>query len=404
MEALQQMISNYQVILLLIAVVFVLYLIYRIVRAAGRNEVKSQPVPMRNHYSEQTRIHSLQSEVRNLHELNTRYLTFMINVSEMVKTLHTTSSFEEIKSTIIRMVNDLIATELVELYVFDEYENRLMRVVPLNKDTEETISYVLGEGLVGNVGKYGIVKSIEDYHAHEGITGSPESPLSMAAPIHFRNILLGVLGIGQVKNPAGNERTLLRMIADIGSVALFNQSQMKEWKNEANTDPLTQLYNRRYFLHVSIIHKERSMLENQPLSFFLFDLDNFKNYNDTNGHQEGDRLLKELARLLQGISRKNSVIARYGGEEFIVMLPGISKADSYTYADRVREQIASHSFAHGEKQPLGFVSISGGVACFPDDGDTVEKVIKMADKALYEAKREGKNRVKMFQPFTFSDM
>jgi diguanylate cyclase (GGDEF)-like protein len=101
-------------------------------------------------------------------------------------------------------------------------------------------------------------------------------------------------------------------------------------------------------------------------------------------------------------TRKESTIARYGGEEFIVILPGIKKDDAFVYAERLRENIASHHFQHREKQPLGCVSISGGVATFPDDGDSIYQVIQLADKSLYQAKSEGKNRVFLHQSRSFS--
>ena len=110
-----------------------------------------------------------------------------------------------------------------------------------------------------------------------------------------------------------------------------------------------------------------------------------------NGHQEGDCLLKEISTLLNNLSRKKTVIARYGGEEFIAMLPDISKEGALAYAERVKEEVAGYPFAHKEKQPLGIVSVSGGVASFPEDADTIDKVIELADKALYKAKEEGRN-------------
>jgi diguanylate cyclase (GGDEF)-like protein len=147
---------------------------------------------------------------------------------------------------------------------------------------------------------------------------------------------------------------------------------------------------------------EKALRENTPISIFLFDIDNFKHYNDTNGHDEGDKLLKELSDLVRSVTRKNSVIVRYGGEEFLVMLPAISGEDAAVYAERFREQVSSHPFPHREKQPLGCLSISGGIASFPVDGDTIFKVIQHADKALYQAKSEGKNRDIKYAPVYFS--
>jgi diguanylate cyclase (GGDEF)-like protein len=215
----------------------------------------------------------------------------------------------------------------------------------------------------------------------------------MAVPIIFKDRLLGVIGIGEIENPIGNEGDLLKMIADIAGVALFNQIIFNDAQHKANTDSLTGLNNRNYFSQMSQHYVEKSLREGTVISFFLFDIDNFKHYNDTNGHNAGDKLLIELGRLLRSASRKSSIVARYGGEEFIVMLPGISKEDAFIYAERLREQISQYPFQYKEKQSLGFVSISGGIAAFPEDGDSVNKVIQNADISLYQAKSEGKNRV-----------
>ena len=144
-------------------------------------------------------------------------------------------------------------------------------------------------------------------------------------------------------------------------------------------------------------HIEKSAQEGTVISVFLFDIDNFKHYNDTNGHDAGDKLLIELSHLISGAREKESIVARYGGEEFIIMFPGTSKRDAFLYAERLREKIAQHPFRHREKQPLGFVSISGGVATFPEDGDSMSKVIQHADMSLYRAKSEGRNRVSVHE-------
>jgi diguanylate cyclase (GGDEF)-like protein len=147
---------------------------------------------------------------------------------------------------------------------------------------------------------------------------------------------------------------------------------------------------------------EKAIRDSSQISIFLFDIDNFKHYNDTNGHDAGDRLLIELTALVNSITRKNAVFSRYGGEEFIVMLPGISKEDTFIYAERVREKISQHPFFNRESQPLGCVSVSGGVTTFPDDANTLAKTIQLADESLYQAKEEGRNRVMVYKPQHFS--
>lgn len=183
----------------------------------------------------------------------------------------------------------------------------------------------------------------------------------------------------------------------------------KEIEGLANRDGLTKLFNHRYFQErleqeVSIARRQHSMV-----SVLLMDVDNFKNFNDTNGHPAGDKLLRELSQLLsyhgklsqkeadaegsEPAKRISDVVARYGGEEFVMILPFTPYEGAMIKANRLVESIRSKVFEHGEKQPLGHVSVSMGVASFPDDGDSPAKLIEVADRALYKAKHDGRDRV-----------
>lgn len=163
----------------------------------------------------------------------------------------------------------------------------------------------------------------------------------------------------------------------------------------ANRDGLTRLYNHRYFQ--DRLKQELSQVKRQSgqLSLILMDVDHFKNYNDSHGHPAGDKLLKQLAVLLDGENgkRDSDIIARYGGEEFVMMLPFTPYEGAKIKAERVRELVEKFAFDHAQEQPLGCVSMSIGVATVPDCGDTAAALIECADKALYAAKKQGRNRV-----------
>lgn len=343
--------------------------------------------------SRDQQIKTLQARVDNLNKLNENYLNFMLKVPLVVQRMNATLKFDEMFSSLIHLISEIIPTDKVDLYIFDMSHNLLKQVLhPGQQTPEKQVSYALGEGLIGMAAQDRMVRvrnHVGNVTPAKKDTQQADIQLWIAAPIIFRGSLLGVIGIGQVKKPLGNELSLIKMIADIAAVALINQSVIEEATEKANTDSLTGLNNRHYFFLVAQKFVEKSLRENIPISIFIFDIDNFKHYNDMNGHNEGDRLLKELSRLLRKSSRKSSVIARYGGEEFIVMLPGISKEDASVYAERLREKISVHPFPHRGKQPLGCVSISGGIASFPVDGDSIQKVLQFADVALYKAKAGG---------------
>jgi len=316
--------------------------------------------------------------------------------------LNATLKVEEIILSVIDLVTDILPTKIVECYLLDSADNLLKKA----SSTEEEEKRAIGEGMVGITAQQRMIQMREHFnkmHGSKGTVQDLDSHLWMAVPIQYKDRLLGVIGIGAISHPVGNEIDLMKMIADIAGVALLNQTMLGEAKHKANTDSLTGLNNRNYLFHMAQNFVEKAIREGTPISLFLFDIDNFKHYNDTNGHDDGDRLLQELSEIVRTVTRKNSVIVRYGGEEFIIMLPGITKEDAFIYAERLREKIALYPFAHRETQPLGYVSISGGVASFPFDGESIYKIIQLADMALYKAKAAGRNRVIMHQPYLFSE-
>ena len=130
----------------------------------------------------------------------------------------------------------------------------------------------------------------------------------------------------------------------------------------------------------------------------LLDIDHFKNYNDRNGHPAGDRVLQDLSALVSRSIRTEDVFGRFGGEEFVVVSPNQSLASTYGLAEKLRRTIAEHDFEHGEGQPLGRVSVSGGVASFPGHARDSVDLLRLADEALYRAKHAGRNRIEVSDP------
>lgn len=161
----------------------------------------------------------------------------------------------------------------------------------------------------------------------------------------------------------------------------------------AITDELTSLYNRHFFMNRLDHEMERGRRYQRSLSLMMIDLDDFKNYNDTHGHQLGDRLLQDLTRCFRKLIRKTDVAARYGGEEFVILMPETVQEMAVSLAKRICVAVADYPFIHGETQPLGRVTISVGVAEFPSEADSTDSLIRKADQALYRAKEKGKNRV-----------
>jgi diguanylate cyclase (GGDEF)-like protein len=159
------------------------------------------------------------------------------------------------------------------------------------------------------------------------------------------------------------------------------------------TDGLTGAYNHRHFYQRLDSEIKRAERYGLPLSLIMADIDYFKAYNDANGHLEGDRVLKGVASCITENVRGQDIVARYGGEEFSVILPETGKAEAAMLAERLRRSVSEKPFPREETQPDGDLTISSGVACFPDDATDPKGLIKKADQALYRAKDRGRNRV-----------
>ena len=161
----------------------------------------------------------------------------------------------------------------------------------------------------------------------------------------------------------------------------------------AITDGLTELYNYRYFKEQLTQEIIRAKRHNNNLSIAMIDIDYFKNYNDTHGHPAGDLVLKTIAELLRNNIRKIDIAARYGGEEFALILAETDKQAASFVANKIKNLIEKQKFAYEETQPNGKLTISMGIATFPDDAISLDALVKMADQRLYRAKKAGRNRV-----------
>jgi predicted signal transduction protein with EAL and GGDEF domain len=314
METSQNISQTVTILAVLITAVMIMIVCYELGRfLAGRgnqerrSSLKRRRIDIKDVAYYEDKICTLNSQVERLNEFNERYLSFTEHLSDVVKQLYSSLSAKEISSTVVRLARDIFNTEIIEMYIYDHQERILSKVNQLIKTADEQTSYTLGEGLIGSAAQDGIMKIKGVTYTETNLKnyGQDTSKFWMVAPIHFHNRLIGVLGIGKVKNPTGNERNLMKIICDIAGVTLANQSYLKEWKHGSMKDSLTGLYNRRYMKHV-----EKSVVRGFPISICMFDIDHFKNYNDTNGHQKGDILLRELSDLISRLSRRDSVLAR----------------------------------------------------------------------------------------------
>ena len=178
----------------------------------------------------------------------------------------------------------------------------------------------------------------------------------------------------------------------------YRQQELEQVEIAADTDRLTGLANRRRmdeFLEAMLtLYPE----EKQPFSFIIADVDHFKHYNDSHGHQLGDVVLASVAAIFKNNIRRGDLAARYGGEEFVVILPNCEKDSAMLIANKMRQSIEVEKFPYQQQQPLGNLTCTFGVATFPEDADSKDLLLKKADDSLYKGKASGRNKVLAAEP------
>jgi diguanylate cyclase (GGDEF)-like protein len=313
----------------------------------------------------------------------------------------------QIYESILAYSADLLNAERGSLWLFDETAKELTikaaRGLPVGREEIESIR--LGEGIAGSVMNAGepLATTIDTL----GKATLPEREYKtksfISYPITIGPRKIGVLNVADKRGGTSYDMDDLAMI-DLVAPQIALALERAAWQHRANqfqlmsiTDPLTGLHNRRYMEARLSEELNRSKRYEFPMSFMMIDIDDFKYYNDRNGHQAGDRALEITAQCLRSTLRKADVASRYGGEEFTILLPQTNAAEAGAIADRLRRTIMATRFPNAEAQPLGAVTISIGLSTVSPTIDSVEAVIRAADRALYHAKSHGKNRAYAYQ-------
>ena len=219
----------------------------------------------------------------------------------------------------------------------------------------------------------------------------------LTLPLVIEGEILGCIALNSDQSNAFDAQDL-QFFSVIGyqiAATLKHFQRLSSIKNIAIYDTLTGLYNRRYFEERLGLDAQKSFYGGTPLSLVMADIDHFKKVNDTFGHTEGDRVLFEIANLLKASVRKKDTVARYGGEEFILILPETGLGEASMIAERIRKLVESTLFEIANARIN--LTVSMGISNFPSNrAKSKEELVKMADEALYDAKRGGRNKVCIF--------
>ena len=217
----------------------------------------------------------------------------------------------------------------------------------------------------------------------------------MAIPLRSHGPVIGVFRVASRRRHAyePEEFEVLQRLADLMAVAVENQRLLQATRRMAEVDGLTGVCNHRHFKMLLGREVERSRTTSQPLALLMADVDHFKRVNDAHGHPTGDAVLRHVASTLSRRLRRSDVLARYGGEEFAVLLPGTDAGAAAKLAEDLRAEVEREPARLALPQPPLSVTLSLGVAAMPDDADDEARLLDAADRALYQAKKDGRNRV-----------
>jgi diguanylate cyclase (GGDEF)-like protein len=311
----------------------------------------------------------------------------------------------EFSRTVIRRAADLVGATTGSLMLMDQQGNSLSiaAVLGMNPTLAQSLTVRVGKGIAGHVARSGQGIVVNDIGRDErfAIGRRPRFKTGsfLCVPLICRGETLGVLNLADRKDQTPFGAADLEVVAVVACHAAAHVRRVRACEGVqalerlSVTDPLTDLYNRRFLERRLEEEISRSTRFGSRLSLMVLDIDHFKDYNDLCGHLAGDKALKMIAEVLKRSVREMDVVTRFGGEEFCIILPDTPKTDALFVAERIRSGVEQELVPGAESMPLGRLTISIGVATYPEDGMAALELIHAADAALYRAKRGGRNRV-----------
>jgi diguanylate cyclase (GGDEF)-like protein len=335
-------------------------------------------------------------EYKDIHARHSEIATLLPSI---VRRLAETHPNDALPRVAVRLTKELFKTSQVVLAVAKKDGSLLVTEgVGIPPAWKGTLTLSPMDGMIGDAMREKILVLREENGAR---MGRPElSDLERAGmvpdaviPIVVEGSVVAILAVAGSAGRMDRDRPYASMLGDLVANAFQISLAIKALEQRAMTDPLTGLYNRAYLAERFLVELRRARNYGFPISIALFDIDRFKRINDRFGHPAGDAVLRKLASLLRERTRSTDAVVRYGGEEFAVLMATADSVVAFEQADRIRAELERTPFAvPGLAEPVQ-VTISGGVATYPQDGQTFSELIAVADAGLYHAKENGRNQI-----------
>ncbi len=338
---------------------------------------------------QQKRLENLQTEWQTTQEALRQLLSQRDQLGLLVQLLHhfvLVSTRHDIVLTLLRELPPFLHLDRMEIVVFDTKTVYGVWDGSSNQTTVEELEN-RGEGKIPSWAKGPLNRSITQTHE------------SLLVPVVAEDNIVALMRMERSSKPSfsTDELRFLEAVANQTALALEKAKLIAFLENLSITDELTGIANRRHFEWRLAEEVERARRYQYPLSALMLDLDHFKRVNDTYGHQIGDIVLQQIAQRLKRVLRRTDFLARYGGEEFVVLAPQTPADRALILAERLRQVIAESPISVSPDLQLR-ITISIGVAVFPEHAQNGNELVRAADEALYKAKQTGRNRVCLFEP------
>jgi diguanylate cyclase (GGDEF)-like protein len=332
------------------------------------------------------------SELEKAHaELETVY--------ETARTLGEHQEPDKILNELLTISMRILGYQHLGVLVFNQERSGLLLVARMELGQTQLLKPPMLfdlSGIAGYVARTGRPQRLFDIATDEryqpGLAGAKSE---LAVPMISRGRTIGVLNAESMEIGGFTEKDekVLTILAGSAAMAYENARLQKQLEDLSTTDDLTGVHNFRYFTDRFEDEERRARRYDQPLSLIMVDLDWFKSCNDTFGHQAGNMVLRGIARIIKTVVRDTDVVCRYGGEEFIVILPQTRNSDALEIGERIRTEVDRSDFSAEGLPKTIHVTVSVGVSTYPENGGTAERLVDHVDRALYQAKGQGKNRV-----------
>lgn len=312
-----------------------------------------------------------------------RELQALYDVAQRIKSV---LELDKVFGLIVDAVHQTVGFDCCALFLWDRQEDRLSPALfePRENNPLFDECFLAAGGPVD-----GVIRSREPLLILDSPRGKGSGLGSlMAAPMIAEGQLVGVIVVGNARSRAFQRRhvKLLTILASQAGVAIENAILYQRTEKLAITDPMTGLFNYRYFFVKLGDEIKKARACKTSLSLIYLDIDDFKRYNDCYGHQTGDKVLLEFADIIRANTRDTDTPARYAGDEFVIILPRTSREEAVVVVERIREALAGHRFTNVHGVPVRQVSASMGVSTYPDDGTTESQLIDAADRMMYQQK------------------